>query len=106
LSYSTGVSRRIKSISIRFDCLICDLLVTANTIILALSGKAVNLKQHETTDGMKVWLTESDTEQLLDAAETAEQRIAFALAVRCGLRSHEVLQVSPSDVVETDAGAC
>lgn len=73
--------------------------------MLASSCVPVNLKQHDTTDGMKVWLTESDTERLLDAAETTEQRIAFALAVRCGLRSHEVLQVSPSDAVETDAGA-
>ena len=53
---------------------------------------------------MKVWLSESDTEALLDAAGNTEQRIAFALGVRCGLRSHEILEVTPDDVVQTDAG--
>ena len=53
---------------------------------------------------MKVWLSESDTEALLDAAGNTEQRIAFALGARCGLRSHEILEVTPDDVVPTDAG--
>ncbi len=64
----------------------------------------MNLRQHEGSDSMKVWLSESDTETLLDAAQTTEQRIAFALGARCGLRSHEILQVSPDDVIDTDAG--
>jgi len=33
-----------------------------------------------------------------------QQRIAFALGARCGLRSHEVLNVAPEDIVDTDAG--
>ena len=61
----------------------------------------MNLRQHEGSDSMKVWLSESDTETLLDAAQTTEQRIAFALGARCGLRSHEILQVSPDDVIDT-----
>ncbi|WP_423997101.1 hypothetical protein [Halorubrum trapanicum] len=32
-----------------------------------------------------------------------EQTIAFALGARCGLRSAEILDVAPQDVVETDA---
>ena len=53
---------------------------------------------------MKVWLSESDVEDLLDAAKDTERRIAFALGARCGLRSHEILQVSPDDLVDTQAG--
>ncbi|MCU4716986.1 hypothetical protein [Halapricum hydrolyticum] len=30
--------------------------------------------------------------------------VAFRLAVRCGLRSEEVIGVAPNDVVDTDAG--
>ncbi|RQG89333.1 tyrosine-type recombinase/integrase [Natrarchaeobius chitinivorans] len=64
----------------------------------------MNLQQHENRDDMKVWLSQSEVEQLLEAAENAQQRIAFALGVRCGLRSHEVLDVAPEDVVDTDSG--
>ena len=64
----------------------------------------MNLREHESSDGMKVWLSESDTETLLDAAGNTEQRIAFALGARCGLRSHEILEVAPDNVVQSDAG--
>jgi len=64
----------------------------------------MNLKQHKSRDDMKVWLSESEVEQLLEATADTKQRIALALGVRCGLRSHEVLDVAPEDVVDTDAG--
>ncbi|ELY94877.1 putative phage integrase [Natrialba chahannaoensis JCM 10990] len=41
---------------------------------------------------------------LLEAADGTQQRIAFALGARCGLRSHEVLDIAPADIVDTDAG--
>lgn len=72
--------------------------------VLEVLGLHVNLRQHEQTDKMKVWLSESEVVQLLEAAKDTERQIAFALGARCGLRSHEVLQVAPKDVVETDAG--
>jgi len=53
---------------------------------------------------MKCWLSENDVEELIKAADGTERQIAFALAARCGLRSHEVLDVAPNDVVDTDAG--
>jgi len=53
---------------------------------------------------MAVWLSSEDSDRLIDAADTKEQEIAFSLGVRCGLRSHEILQVRPSDIVDTDAG--
>lgn len=64
----------------------------------------MNLKEHKNRDDMKVWLSQDEVEKLLGAAGDTEQRIAYALGARCGLRSHEALQVAPDDVVETDAG--
>lgn len=69
------------------------------------NSDAMNLKQHESRDDMNVWLSQNKAEQLLEGADGAQQRIAFALGVRCGLRSHEVLDVAPEDIVDTDAGA-
>lgn len=64
----------------------------------------MNLKQHKKRDDMKVWLSQDEVELLLEVADSTQQRIAFALGARCGLRSHEILQVAPNDIVETDAG--
>ncbi|MCU4926639.1 site-specific integrase [Halobacteria archaeon AArc-dxtr1] len=64
----------------------------------------MNLQQHEKRDDMKVWLSQDEVTALLEAADGTQQRTAFALGARCGLRSHEVLDVSPEDVVDTDAG--
>lgn len=64
----------------------------------------MNLQPHDQEDGKKVWLSESEVEKLEETAEDSEQTIAFGLGARCGLRSAEILEVSPQDVVETDAG--
>ena len=64
----------------------------------------MNLQQHEKREDMKVWLSQDEVVALLDAADGTQQRIAFALGARCGLRSHEVLDVAPEDIVDTDAG--
>ncbi|SEW09983.1 tyrosine-type recombinase/integrase [Halobacterium jilantaiense] len=64
----------------------------------------MNLREHDNKDGMKVWLSASEVDALLDAAKNTEHRIALALGARCGLRSHEVLDVAPEHVVDTDAG--
>jgi integrase len=49
-------------------------------------------------------LSQDEVTALLDAADGTQQRIALALGARCGLRSHEVLDVAPDHVVDTDAG--
>lgn len=54
--------------------------------------------------GKKVWLSIEETDQLLDEPDEIEQTIAFELGVRCGLRSREILNVVPDDVIDTDAG--
>ncbi|QLC33636.1 site-specific integrase [Halarchaeum sp. CBA1220] len=64
----------------------------------------MNLREHDTRDDMKVWLSTREVDDLLDAADNQQQRIALELGARCGLRSHEVLDVAPEDVVDTDAG--
>ncbi len=64
----------------------------------------MNLREHDERSDMKVWLSKNETEWFLDAAENTEQRIAFGLGARCGLRSGEWLDVTPRDVVDTDAG--
>jgi integrase len=64
----------------------------------------MNLREHDKRDDMKVWLSQSEVDDLLDAATDTEQRLAFALGARCGLRSHETISVAPEHVVDTDAG--
>jgi len=68
----------------------------------------MNLEQHQQRNDMKVWLSTSgdpsEVDLLLDAAKNTNQRIAFELGARCGLRSEEITQVAPEDVVDTDAG--
>jgi len=64
----------------------------------------MNLEEYENDDGMKVWLSESEVEDLLDQFDDTEKRIAVGLAARCGLRSEEVLNVTPDHVADTDAG--
>ncbi|WP_248515955.1 tyrosine-type recombinase/integrase [Salinarchaeum laminariae] len=64
----------------------------------------MNLREHENRDDMKVWLSQTDVSKLLDRADGTQQRLAFALGARCGLRSHEILDVAPEHVAETDAG--
>ncbi|QDX41296.1 site-specific integrase [Salarchaeum sp. JOR-1] len=64
----------------------------------------MNLREHDSRDDMKVWLSDDEVDELLDATDTQQQRIALALGARCGLRSHEVLDVAPEHVVDTEAG--
>jgi len=59
-------------------------------------------KEHDQRDDAKVWLSEQETERLLEATDTTEKHVALALGVRCGLRSAEVLEVTPADVSDTD----
>lgn len=61
-------------------------------------------EEHEDSDGRRVWLDESEVEQLLTRPSDQEHRIAIGLGVRSGLRSHEIVDVAPEHVVTTDAG--
>lgn len=59
-------------------------------------------REHNKREDPKVWLSQDETEQLIEAAEGTEKTIAISLGVRCGLRSAEVLEVAPSHISETD----
>jgi integrase len=65
---------------------------------------AMNLDDYPDDDGKKVWLSEREVEQLLDVQEDTIQEVAVKLGVRCGLRTHEIVQVAPEHVVDTEAG--
>lgn len=65
----------------------------------------MNLREHESREDMKVWLSAEEVDRLLETVEEDTNRwLAMALAARCGLRSEEVTQVTPNDVKNTDAG--
>ncbi|WP_254279209.1 tyrosine-type recombinase/integrase [Haloarcula marina] len=64
----------------------------------------MNLENYDDQDGMKAWLSEQEVQKLLAQFDDTEKRIAVSLAVRCGLRSAEVLDIAPDHVVDTDAG--
>ena len=53
---------------------------------------------------MEVWLSQPEVAQLLESASNTQQRLAYSLDARSGLQSHESLEVSPEEVVDTDAG--
>jgi len=61
-------------------------------------------EEHKDGDGRRVWLDEPEVEELLALPDEQVHRIAIALGVRCGLRSHEIIEVAPSHVMDTDAG--
>ena len=63
----------------------------------------MNLREHENSDSMKVWLSESEIDAMLASVTDTKRRIALGLGVRCGLRSKEWLDVKPEHVVDTDA---
>lgn len=64
----------------------------------------MNLEQHKSRSDMKVWLSTGEIEELLQACDGTQETVAVGLGVRCGLRSHEILDVAPKHVHETDAG--
>lgn len=58
----------------------------------------------EDSEGFRIWLDLKETDQLLQAAESREERLAFTLGVRSGLRVAEIVNVQAKDVVSTSAG--
>jgi integrase len=66
----------------------------------------MNLRDHDEDEaGKKVWLSQTEVDQLVDTADDTEKRVAFELGARCGLRSAEILDVAPQDVARTEAGS-
>jgi len=57
----------------------------------------MRLDDYNEKDGKRVWLTSEEMDMLIDEAETANQRIAFTLGARAGLRRSEIVSVTPND---------
>ena len=66
----------------------------------------MRLKDYDERDGKRVWLSERELHLLIDNTKDGhrEQRAAFILAGRCGLRRREVVDVTPAHLVSTDHG--
>lgn len=62
------------------------------------------LRDYPERQGKKIWLDQDEVELFLNQPTTKQQEIAFHLMARSGLRSHEVIEVRPTDVVNTPAG--
>lgn len=62
----------------------------------------MRLKGYPEGDGRRVWLGRDELDLLLSKAPDTEQKIALGLAGRCGLRTKEILGVTPADIVEDD----
>lgn len=81
------------------------ILGRTKVICTVYSNHGMNIHDHNSEEyGKKVWLSRSDVKLLLESAKNSERRIAYSLGVLCGLRTKEILQVAPSDIVNTSAG--
>jgi integrase len=65
----------------------------------------MQMEDHDEQDGRKVWLNEDEAENFILAAQHTQQRLAFGLMLRSGLRSKEATEVTPQDVTHGPAGA-
>lgn len=62
----------------------------------------MRLKGYSDKDGRRVWLGREEMELFLSKAPDTIHRMALGLAGRCGLRSKELINVCPADVVKDD----
>lgn len=61
----------------------------------------MRLDDYKKKEGKKVWLEQDELDALIQEATTPEQKVAFSLGGRCGLRRQEIADVTPVDFVET-----
>jgi len=64
----------------------------------------MHMEDYDDRDGRKVWLTRDEVADVVTDADGTVQRIAIGLMARSGLRSAEVVDVTPADVDETPSG--
>jgi len=60
----------------------------------------MRLKAYESEDGRRVWLGRDEVDLFMNSIEDVEREIALGLALRCGLRTKEILGVTAADIVE------
>jgi len=61
----------------------------------------MHMEDYDDRDGRKVWLTRDEVADVVADADGTVQRTAVGLMARSGLRSAEVVDVTPADVDET-----
>lgn len=64
----------------------------------------MRLKDYDERDGKRVWLSDEELSQFIEHAQSLEQRLAFQLAGRVGLRRNELMFVKPRDFVTGPTG--
>ena len=64
----------------------------------------MRLKQYDSRDGMRVWLSGMELDALIEKAKTPHQRLAFFFGGRVGLRRSEITKITPNDIVEGPTG--
>jgi len=64
----------------------------------------MRLSDYHERDGKQVWLTQREIERLIDEAESGEQRRAFQLGARAGLRRAEIVSVTVGDFLHGPDG--
>lgn len=65
----------------------------------------MRLKDYDSRDGKRVWLSEKEVQALLQASrDVREERAAMLLSARCGLRRTEITDVTPADLVDNQTG--
>lgn len=69
-----------------------------------LAFRTVFFEKHDNRDDYKVWLSQDEVDDLINAASDSQQRIAFELGAHCGLRTEEIIHVAPVHVKDTEAG--
>lgn len=61
-------------------------------------------RDYDEDDGKRVWLSQDELDGLLAEPDDTLRGIGLALAGRCGLRRHEVVGVTPRDIVSGPTG--
>lgn len=64
----------------------------------------MRLSDYHEREGKQVWLDEGEVDLLLEEAQSAEQRRAFQLGARSGLRRSEIVSVTVADVLNGPDG--
>jgi len=57
-------------------------------------------EEYEDQDGRRVWLSRDEVDALLEVVDDPLRKVAFRLAAECGLRTHEIVAVTPGHVVD------
>ena len=64
----------------------------------------MQLRNYPKDDGKMVWLSLDEVDRLISVAGDTRRTMAISLGARCGLRASEIVDVTPTDIVETEAG--